>query len=93
MPFILFDICGDAAAASHELLTNGRLTVGTAACPEALARPTLASTGAVGLSGRVTRIDGLREKAIAAYETGVSAFIIPKVRLVHVTKCKPLHST
>lgn len=42
--------------------------------------PCLPATGEVDLSGRVLKVSGVRQKAIAVHATGMKGLILPKVR-------------
>lgn len=53
-------------------------------------RSDVAMTGEVTLRGRVLRIGGLKEKAIAAYNAGIKTVIIPKENERDLAKIKPL---
>lgn len=53
-------------------------------------RAEVAMTGEVTLRGRVLRIGGLKEKAIAAYNAGSKIVIIPKENERDLDKIKPL---
>ncbi len=69
------------------------ITMATAICSALTKKPVrcdVAMTGEITLRGRVLPIGGLREKAIAAYKSGINTVIIPSKNIPDIAEIDPV---